>query len=71
MNEASGEEKTQTYIIFKSHHSFGDGASGISFIISGFEEYTKEHFVVHNDVPLYLTLFIRLQALFYIPVVVI
>ena len=64
------DKKSKGITIMKAHHSFCDGVSIMCMTLSLSEDYSRDYFIKSSDAKWYEALFIRLIAIFYIPVVV-
>lgn len=56
--------KTKSIIIMKSHHSFADGASLVSWNLAMSSEYDRNYLVKFTDAPWYQILLVRLLVPF-------
>jgi len=63
------ERRASGLSLWKSHHSFCDGVSGICVILSAAKEYDQSYFLpaYTKDTPFWLALLVRIAAPFQIP----
>ena len=64
------EGKTYFVQIWKSHHSFMDGVSGMALTASSTKEYKRDYFIAGKDATFWQELMVKVSIIFYIPMIV-
>jgi len=67
MDHIEKEKRPKSFMIWKCHHSFGDGTSTSALILALSKEFDRSYFLAGKDVPRAMRLLTRVLVPFYIP----